>query len=383
MKRLYKHSLLMFILGGLFFSTFTAYATYAILSSGVSYQPNDSSWNVDNVEAALDDLYNSLGTNGGSCSGFIGMNWTFGYTGNYGVFTAPGSGEYKVELWGASGGTHSYNGKGGYTSGILYIPEGTTFYIYVGQMSDGASATYNGGGSCSTSCTSGGGATDIRYFGNTEPSSSDLAWNSELGLNSRVMVAAGGGGWNSYSSGSTGGYGGGLQGRKGYGRGVDNGPYGGSQLTGGDVNNTTASQCGTNGRFGIAGNGGNYGGGGGGGYYGGAGGSNAPSTGGGETGGGGGSSYISGHTGCIAITSSTNRSPRKGTDDAECAEGTTDNRCSIHYSEVYFNNTVMIDGGGYSWSNVVGNQVGMPDLAGTGTMNGNNGNGYAKITFVG
>ena len=140
MKRLYKHPLLMFILGGLFFSTFTAYATYAILSSGVSYQPKDSSWNVDNVEDALDELYDiARNSSGNGSNGFIGYTFDFKYTGSYQEFTVPATGEYKIELWGAQGGTSRvsssslYGGYGGYTKGVVPLDKGDILYIYVGE----------------------------------------------------------------------------------------------------------------------------------------------------------------------------------------------------------------------------------------------------------
>ena len=96
--------------------------------------------------------------------------------------------------------------------------------------------------------------------------------------------------------------------------------------------------------------------------------------------GGGGSSYISGHTGCVAITSSTNQSPKSG-----CSQGTTDNECSIRYSGLKFTNTKMIDGLGCSWTNVVGAQEQIPNPEGgyydVGV--GHTGNGYARITYLG
>mgnify|MGYP004524007193 CR=1 FL=1 len=43
----------------------------------------------------------------------------------------------------------------------------------------------------------------------------------------------------------------------------------------------------------------------------------------------------------------------------------------------------MIDGNGYNWTNVVGKTiVKMPSHDGKTTMIGNNGNGYAKITYL-
>ena len=141
------------------------------------------------------------------------------------------------------------------------------------------------------------------------------------------------------------------------------------------------------GKTGVSYYGNTYGkGGGGGGYYGGgsvADSTSSSNTSAGYDGGAGGSSYISGHTGCVAITSQSTLDARTGTGGEACSEGGTDNLCSIHYSNNVFTNTVMVDGQGYEWTNIKGSQTGMPTHDGTSTMNGNDGNGYAKITYLG
>lgn len=84
--------------------------------------------------------------------------FTFSYTGAEQVFTAPATGKYKIECWGASGGNSfitgitEYGGKGGYTSGEISLTEGEQLYIYVGGAgstvdADSTSDTggYNGG----------------------------------------------------------------------------------------------------------------------------------------------------------------------------------------------------------------------------------------------
>ena len=44
----------------------------------------------------------------------------------------------------------------------------------------------------------------------------------------------------------------------------------------------------------------------------------------------------------------------------------------------------MIDGDGYEWVDLDrGNKVQMPNTDGTDVMDGNTGNGYAKITYLG
>ena len=84
-------------------------------------------------------------------------------------------------------------------------------------------------------------------------------------------------------------------------------------------------------------------------------------------GGGGGSSFISGHAGCIAITSATDTTPLINSSSTDI-----DVSYSYHYSGKIFNTTSMISG-----------DSSMPTYDGTSTMTGNTGDGWAKITFLG
>lgn len=77
-------------------------------------------------------------------------------------------------------------------------------------------------------------------------------------------------------------------------------------------------------------------------------------------------SFIFGHTRCVAIKSSSDLSPKEG-----CIDGTTDNSCSIHYSNKVFTSTVIKSG----------DEV-VPTHDGKYNMIGNDGNGYAKITII-
>lgn len=304
-------------------------------------------------------------------------NWrkneeNFAYTGNYQTFIAYESGTYKIELWGASGGPEvesrgNIGGYGAYTSGNIYLNKGDTLYFYVGAGYKEKS-TFGGAGSGDLTGSwndshdgkyAAGGATDVRLVSG--------AYNNSTSLNSRIMVAAGGGGGNNGDANGMGGSGGGLIGITALDATISN--------AGGVGGNQTAGYS-----FGIGQNSGVYPndggadtGAGGGGYYGGYRGSST------NCGGGGGSSYISGHTGCVAITSASNSAPRSG-----CTTGTTNNSCSIHYSSKTFTNTVMIDGLGYSWTNTRGSQVQMPNYNGGYYVlgKGNVGNGYAKIYFI-
>ena len=281
--------------------------------------------------------------------------FTYDYTGEYQTFIAPSTGIYKIELWGAQGNNETNEGtKGGngaYTSGEIELQQGQKLYIYVGQkgISKGNDTTFNNG-TGSSGGWNGGGSTDIRIV--------EGAWNSSNSINSRIMVAAGGGtGSNSGVVGAAGG----LIG------------YPGGATTGGTQTSFCPIQHSfyTSPSFGIA-NGGCTGGNG---YYPGT--ASACSS-----GSAGGSSFISGHNGCVAIESSISTTPRNDSNGSKCADGTTDITCSYHYSNFIFKNTMMIDGAGYKWTTEKQDtMVGMPTFDGNGTMIGNESNGFAKITI--
>ncbi len=327
--------------------------------------------------------------------GFSEELFVFDFTGDAQEFKAPINGTYKVELWGASSGVlgsdtstdYPYGmnatGKGAYVSGKINLTRGTKLFVFVGGQGENGVENgqlinkanvggYNGGGysgyfNGDYYCMSGGGATDVRIINNV--------WNEFESLASRIIVAAGGGGAfkekDSYIVGSAAG---GLVGTNGT-RNSSNPAYsttgfftfGGSQSAGGTGFFDEKLDVGKerNGLFGFApqytprG----YGGGGGGGYYAGA-------TGFGYSGAGG-SSFISGHDGCDAIEEYSTELKIVHTGQ------------SVHYSGYKFTETKVIDGLGYSWTNVVGDTVvGMPTHNGDSTMIGNVGNGYAKITLI-
>ena len=288
------------------------------------------------------------------------------------TYTVPYTGNYKIELWGAQGGGTSI-GNGAYTSGNIDLSEKEKLYFYTGGMGSSNSTQtnsggYNGGGYSGNweGCNSygGGGSTDVRL--------SDGSWNDVSGLNTRIMVAAGGAGTGSCVT-TTAGHAGGLIGGDGTTNHSDYNtaaylPKGSTQTETGFAYETTVRQGGFG--YAIQSNTLGWGGGGGGGYYGG-------SNGHGTTGSGG-SSYISGHTGCVAIASSSSTTPKSG-----CTTGTSDNSCSIHYSGKKFTDTVMIDGSGYTWTNTKGSLQQMPKLNGSYDNGiGNSGNGVARITLM-
>ena len=281
---------------------------------------------------------------------------SFSYTGSEQTFTAPKAGYYKLEAWGAQGGG-STGGKGAYTSGIIYLDKNEAIYVYVGGQGGANNSLanaggYNGGGYSGNNVSGysygGGGATDFRL--------NNGSWNNTTSLASRIMVAAGGaGGVNILTT--NGGEGGALIGGNST---TSESAYnsstysttGGTQI--GPGASTGAIRAGSFGQ-GIQTNVDGYGGGGGGGYYGG-------STGFGRTGSGG-SSYISGYTGCIAIKSATDITP-KVTTYSKIED-------SYHYSGKIFGQSIMIAG-----------NASMPTYDGKETMTGNSGNGYAKIIYI-
>ncbi len=94
------------------------------------------------------------------------------------------SGWYRVELWGCQGGGNNLEktGRGAYTSGVIWLREGTSIYFYVGKRKAGR----------------GGYATELRVgkqFGYSD-------YTDNLSAGARIMVAAGGG-VNDYAHGGT------------------------------------------------------------------------------------------------------------------------------------------------------------------------------------
>lgn len=220
-----------------------------------------------------------------------GQEISYSFSGGTQTFTAPVTGRYKLEVWGAQGGgdaagsaNGSYGGKGGYSSGEVTLTEGQVVHIGIGGQGGAATGGYNGGGSVLGGAGwGGGGATHMALATGLL-----TTFNSNRG---QVLIVAGGGGGGQNKPTSSkancvnagGGAGGGVSGTDGTCSGNNNG-RGGTQTAGGGG--------GTAGTFGAGGSssksgGSDYGGGGGGGFMGG--GSGAGGRGGG---GGGGSGYV-------------------------------------------------------------------------------------------
>ena len=213
--------------------------------------------------------------------------YRFEYTGSAQEFIAPYDGVYVFRCVGARGGYRnnsiSYAGYGADVSAKIDMPKGGKVYIYCGENGNQSTArtTFNGGGKGSTTYQNGGGATDIR----TSKGVTDTEWDDPGSLNSRILVAAGGGscGGKNKKGGDAG-----APATQGYGTGAQ----AGSATAGGAGDSSYPATAGS---FGIGGNGiaksNGYGGAGGGGWYGGAGtvpdGSSDD-----DKGGGGGSNYF-------------------------------------------------------------------------------------------
>ena len=206
------------------------------------------------------------------------------------MFNVPVDGNYKLEVWGAQGGTYGSNqgGYGSYSVGTIYLKSGETLYVNVGGQANGTVGGYNGGGNSGTlyNTRGGGGATSIASKHGTL---AELK-NSKKDI---IIVAGGGGGADSFYNGSAGGYAGGISGGSGtYSRDSGSSAFsvatGGNQATGGTA--ASGACTGENGSFGQGGSTcGGHAAGGGGGYYGGGGGAyNSGVVG----SGGGGSGYI-------------------------------------------------------------------------------------------
>lgn len=214
-----------------------------------------------------------------------GAVMNFDYTGSVQTATlAPGT--YKLECWGAQGGTYSgcIGGYGGYSKGTITLTKTTTVYISVGGAGSSSStaAGFNGGGTGISSGRGGGGATDVRIGQNS--------------LYSRVIVAGGGGGAGVTSANANPcGCGGGEYGGDGYYNNTTGSYTTGQNRSGGSASQTAGGitwSTGTQATFGQGGNASGYScGGGGGGWYGGGGAYDSDSDSDGRWGGGG-SGYV-------------------------------------------------------------------------------------------
>ena len=158
----------------------------------------------------------------------VATTWTMDYTGTIQTFTAPATGVYELQVWGAQGGTYSdYNagGLGGHATCRANLTEGETIYVYVGGQGgtgtyDGAgTGGWNGGGAGGNaynsnypSAAGGGGATHISKVNNQVIGGGSGQCASLVGTN--FIIVAGGGGGAGWAN-TTPGVGGGTEASKG------------------------------------------------------------------------------------------------------------------------------------------------------------------------
>lgn len=249
------------------------------------------SWNNDSKELSITNLKEKTRCN----LYFVKATYDFDYTGAEQNFTAPVSGTYKLETWGAQGGSYTDNfGKGGYSVGYIKLIKKSNLYILVGgagrtSSTENIDGGYNGGGLSGgyqdrfenkRYFSSGGGATSIQ-----NKLIADGLLENYINDKQNVIIVAGGGGGSFYDmttqTDNTGGSGGGKTGGNGEQTAVGWGSfgYGGTQESGGkaicDENTCREYQAGIGkeqncyGSFGKGGNGAGYNNGGGGGFFGG------------------------------------------------------------------------------------------------------------------
>ena len=151
----------------------------------------------------------------------IGTTYTYDEAKEY-TQTITETGIYKLEVWGAQGGSYDstyHGGYGGYSIGEIRLTKNTKIYINVGGQGSCSSTTaaggYNGGGSSRAgrnnfgSFCSGAGATHIAL------DSGELSGLSAHATDGRILIVSGGGGgaihyydastYNGYGSGGSGG----------------------------------------------------------------------------------------------------------------------------------------------------------------------------------
>lgn len=170
------------------------------------------------------------------------VNYAYSSSGEQ-IFLVTDDGYYKLEVWGAQGGSFDNissewgalnyaGGYGGYSSGIVHLPADTLLYINIGGQGSGKgnftykdsaylyglAGGYNGGGTGGygpyMGGAGGGGATSIAFESGTL-SDFDINYNgvADAGEIGDILIVAGGGGGSAF--GGTAGAGGGYQGVNG------------------------------------------------------------------------------------------------------------------------------------------------------------------------
>ena len=284
---------LLFLIIGLSLGLTLSVFAYSIFAQEVGYTPIDTSWDVDNSKEALDDLYSTVKCD----STYIGTTWKYNYSAFEDIMIVPCKGRYKLEVWGAQGGSYNTTYKGGYGAyavGEVNLDRLERLYINVGGAGINSAATgtartlaggYNGGGNAGATSTavagfaSGGGATHIAKVSGLLYNLSSYAGTKmdNYYVSTEILIVAGGGGGSWYqTSGWTitlsGGSGGGIVGVSTYGTiGSSSKTFttGGTQIYGGYMGSYNRNVNYSAATFGYGGEGGGCGSGSGGGFFGG------------------------------------------------------------------------------------------------------------------
>lgn len=180
----------------------------ALFQKAVCDNDVKASWNNDSWSLIINNLSQKTKCNLYFYQGETVFN--FDYTGDEQTFTVPVTGTYKLETWGAQGGSYkdAIGGYGGYSTGVVSLTAKNKIYINVGGSGisnsiANASGGYNGGGRSSFQQTfendryfsSGGGATHISF-------DSGLLYKLK-GLEDKILIVSGGGGGSYFSIGNS------------------------------------------------------------------------------------------------------------------------------------------------------------------------------------
>ena len=114
-------------------------------------------WDIDNWGLYINNFSNKMKCNLYFVNYSGETTFDFDYTGGEQTFVAPVSGTYKLETWGAQGGSYNskfFGGYGGYSMGIIALKNSKNIFINVGGsgntslgLSTISNGVYNGGGS--------------------------------------------------------------------------------------------------------------------------------------------------------------------------------------------------------------------------------------------
>ena len=208
-------------------------------------------WDIDNWGLYVNNFSNKMRCNLYFVNYSGETTFDFDYTGGEQTFVAPVSGTYKLETWGAQGGSYSneyYGGYGGYSKGEINLLEQQTVNIVVGGSGKSESSKlsqggYNGGGNGDYQR----GFEDKRFFGSgggaTHVSTKAGLLSELTNYKNSILIVSGGGGGSFYdgsiSTSACGGAGGGFKGKEGL---VTNNGWGTAGY-GGTQNNAGYSIC--------------------------------------------------------------------------------------------------------------------------------------------